>query len=502
VRFAVLPLLAALAGCLTDVPPSGSIRSVTLAPAGPTHFSALHDTLGFTVQVVDLDGDRVDPGHLTLISRDPSIVRMIGETLVESVGNGSTWIIASADGTIDSIGVTVSQVSDTLLLQMRPELPVTTVGAGAFLPLSCRVFDASGQLLDLSTSVTSATGVVSGTSCDNLTATSSGLDTLSVQAGGYSSRLAVAVAIRPTLGSDPAAPFPVDSIPAGFQPWAPTLRRTPSGALELYFAGYVAAPEASNGLRGHLYRLVSSDGVSFQFDGIALRRSNSLCDPQGTGIENVAIVPRSDGAGWRMFYAAGGYDCYGWQVFSAVSGDGLSWTKESGARVNNGGTLPPATPVTAPWPSGEGINIDRLPNGTWRMLTGAYERSTPRENRFQIIEWRSSDQLKWTYQGPVLTTRQVGPEVNRSIASPSVVTLAPGLYRMFFSGDNLNDPGGASGIYTAVSRDFQHWQVEGVLVSDPATRFYYSSVVGNLLAFIREPVNQPRSLGLVQVVMP
>lgn len=501
-RLGVLALIAGLAaGCLTDVP-SGSIRSVTLAPTGPTHFSALHDTLAFTVQVVDRAGNRVEPNRLSLISRDPAIARIIGETLVESVSNGSAWIIAGADGTIDSVQVTVSQVRDTLLLQLRPGLPVATLDPGATLQLSCRVFDASGQLLAASTAVSSATGVVSGTSCDALTAAGSGLDTLSVQAGGYTSRLAVAVAIRPSLGSDPAAPFPVDSIPAGFQPWAPTLRRTPSGDLELYFAGYVDAPEASNGLRGHLYRLVSSDGIAFQFDGIALRRSTALCDPQGTGIENVAIAPRSDGAGWRMFYAAGGYDCYGWQIFSAVSTDGLNWTRESGVRVGNGGNLPPATPVDAPWPSGEGINIDQLPDGTWRMLTGAYERITPRENRFQIIEWRSHDQRQWTYQGPVLTTREVGPEVNRSIASPSVVALAPGLYRMFFSGDNLKDPGGSSGIYTAVSRDFRHWQVEGVLVSDPAARYYYSSVVGNLLAFIRAPANQPRTLGLVQVVMP
>lgn len=222
--------------------------------------------------------------------------------------------------------------------------------------------------------------------------------------------------------------------------------------------------------------------------------------PRGTGIENIAIVPRADMPGWRMFYAAGGNDSYGWQIFSAVSDDERTWRTEKGVRVSNGGTFPPLRPVEPPWPVGEGIEIDQVAGGEWRMITGGYENLHTQVNTFQLVEWRSADQITWRYRGAVLITYQVGPAASRSIYSPSIQEVVPGLYRMYFTGGNEQYPGGRSRIYTAVSVDRTNWQSEGVLVSQSNTDFFYSSFVDGILVFIRQPVGAVRSLGTVPIL--
>jgi hypothetical protein len=57
-------------------------------------------------------------------------------------------------------------------------------------------------------------------------------------------------------------------------------------------------------------------------------------------------------------------------------------------------------PVAPPWPVGEGIEIDRTPEGEWRMITGGYENIRPAVNTFQLVEWRSPDQISWRYRAP------------------------------------------------------------------------------------------------------
>lgn len=203
-----------------------------------------------------------------------------------------------------------------------------------------------------------------------------------------------------------------------------------------------------------------------------------------------------------MYLAAGGFTCYGWQVFSATSPDQAVWTMEPGVRLGNGAPLPPAPPQFPPWPAGEGMVVDRMPSGDWRMLAGTYEPLTPREDKFQITEWRSPDQVQWTYVGARLTTRQVGSEADRSVYSPTITSPVPGLYRMIFTGDNLATPGGHSRIYTAVSLDLTRWQVEGALIADDNYDFFYSSLVDDLLVFIRRQAGQPDILARTGIQQP
>ena len=244
------------------------------------------------------------------------------------------------------------------------------------------------------------------------------------------------------------------------------------------------------------------NGHAFRYDGVVLQHDNDVCAPQGSGIENVNIVPRSDGPGWRMFFAAGSFTCYGWQVFSAVSVDERSWTKEPGVRLTNGGTLPPAAPVYAPWPVGEGMVTEQLPSGEWRMMVGGYEQILPYEDKFQIVEWRSQDQLNWSYSGPVLTTRDMPVGGQGTIYSPTIREIAPGLWRMIFSGDDRKQPGWRGRIWSAVSTDKQAWQMEGELMGSPETKLWYASLVDDLLIFIREDKGGQRRLATATIVMP
>jgi len=202
-----------------------------------------------------------------------------------------------------------------------------------------------------------------------------------------------------------------------------------------------------------------------------------------------------------MFYAGGTDPCYGWQVLSAVSSDETHWTKEPGVRLSNGGTVPPAPPVYAPWPVGEGMVADQLPSGEWRMLTGGYEHLQPFEDKFQIVEWRSPDQLNWHYIGPVLTTRDMPPEADASIYSPTIREFAPGLFRMIFTGDNRHDPGGRSRLWTAISIDRSHWQFEGELMGAAGTDLWYSALVDEHLVFVRKDAGGNLLLATATVVM-
>jgi hypothetical protein len=291
-------------------------------------------------------------------------------------------------------------------------------------------------------------------------------------------------------------------MPTGEGPWASTLRRNPAGEYEVYFANYVADTANLGFFRGSLHRLVSQDGSNYRYDGVVLEHDDDICGLNGSGIENVVIVPRVEGSGWRMYYASGSFICYGWQVFSAVSADGRVWTKEPGVRVSNGGPVPPAQPVTPPWPVGEGMVVEQLASGEWRMLTGGYRHIEPHEDKFQIVEWRSIDQLTWTYVGAVFTTDQLPAGGQRSVYSPTLREFAPGLWRMIVTADDRNIPGGRSRLWSAVSTDKIHWQLEGELMGAEDNDFLYSTLVDDRLVFIRHETGKPWRLATATVAMP
>ena len=311
------------------------------------------------------------------------------------------------------------------------------------------------------------------------------------------------VAAAPIASSSLGALISLDSFPPnGTGPWSPTLLKSPSGGLELYFTVYSATKDSTGYTRGNLYRAISADGINYQLDQVVVPHADSICDPQGQGVENIAVVPRADGAGWRMFYAAGSNACYGWEVFSAVSSDRLTWSKEPGVRLSNGNTGPKGAPPYPPYPVGEGMWVDALPSGGWRMIVGTQEHVQPPDNTWQIAEWTSPDQLNWTYQRTVLTTRQMPAGGQGAVYSPSIRQLMPGLWRMLFTADDRGTPGSVSQVWSAVSTDLENWQVEGPLMGAPGTDLYYTSLVDDRIVFIRKDLGGPTTIATAIVTMP
>lgn len=136
------------------------------------------------------------------------------------------------------------------------------------------------------------------------------------------------------------------------------------------------------------------------------------------------------------------------------------------------------------------------------MLVGGYRRDQPPEDKFHVVEWRSTDQLHWTYVGPVLTTDQLPAAGQRSAYSPTIREFAPGLWRMLFTADDLNVAGGRSRIWSAVSTDQTQWQLEGELLGEVGTDLFYATLVDDRLVFVRKEAAQNQRLATATVTMP
>jgi hypothetical protein len=477
-------------------------RAVRIVTGTDTvRLGALGDTQGITATAVDSLGSSVTGALSSLSVADTSVAQALDSVTVKAITNGSTAVHFAVAGVTGTVVVVVRQIAASINATLDSSEQIASLPLNSVIPITCRVWDRNGHAMSAAPSVLPSSGNRwTGSACNNLRIQRSGLDTVQLVADTVRASLAIALAVRPTTALAVGAFLTVDSMPTGTFPWAPSARLTQGGTIEIYSSlGDVtgATPRSS------LHRFVSLDGVTFAYDGLVLSPDADSCGLDGTGIENVAIVQRSDAPGWRMFYAGGSNDCYGWQVLSAVSLDGRVWAKEPGVRLRNGGPLPPDAPLTPPWPVGEGMVVEQLPSGDWRMLAGSYEHVVPTEEKWQIAEWRSSDQLTWSYVGTVLTTRDMPLEGQGSVYSPTLAQIGPGLWRMIFTADNRGT-GQAfqSSLWSAVSLDKEHWQLEGQLMGAQNENLYYSALVGDRLVFIRQEPEQSMRLGIATIQMP
>ena len=474
------------------------VRVVTASDT--LRFTAFGETVTAAALALDSMGYPVPEARVAeLAVVDSTVLEVVDSVTLRAKQNGHTMVQFSVGGLAVVEQGVVAQVPDTIVATLPDTQPILSLGQNSVIPLQCRVLDRNGYPVAVDAVVSpSPGGQWSGSTCQDLRALRSGFDTMLIQVGTVLTRLSVVIAIRPAVSNVHA--LPLDSMPSGSGPWAPTARRNSLGRLEVYATGYVV-DSLTGAFRGHLHRYTSIDGVNFEYDGIALQRDDSLCAPTGSGIENVAVIPRADGPGWRMLYAGGSFECYGWQVFSAVSTDERNWTKEPGVRISNG--LPLSEPRgTVPWPAGEGMVVDQLVSGEWRMIVATYEPLQPAENKFQITEWRSPDQLTWTYLRTVFSTRQMPAEGQRSVYSPAIRQVVPGMWRMIFTGDDLNTPGGHSRLWSAVSTDEINWQLEGALLDSEGYDFYYSTLVDDQLVFLQAEPGLVHRMAAATVSMP
>ena len=406
-----------------------------------------------------------------------------GRTLT-AARNGVTTVTLAMDDLRRDLPVRVRQRARRLEVVTPDSAPrIRMAPVAAPFPIACRAFDANGhEMPNAEVAVAAATtGPVTGADCGSLTIARSGVDTLRLTVDDASALLPVAVAVPPEVDASPGVPIETDSLPAGaWAAWAPTLRRNSAGEAELYLALYPIDRDGNVRTRASLHRFRSRDLRRFEYDGVALAPGDPECSLFGSGIENVSIVPRAEGGGWRMFFAGGSFECYGWQVFSAVSSDERTWVVEEGVRVTNRNPLEPHSPTGSGWPVGEGMELDQLPDGTWRMLTGGYEPLEPRDERFQIVEWRSTDQLNWTYTSARLRHSELPDAAMRFVYAPNVREIAPGLFRMIFAAT-----GTTGRLYSAVSTDREQWQIEGELMPTSEYDMRYVTLLDDTIVFIR-----------------
>ena len=144
--------------------------------------------------------------------------------------------------------------------------------------------------------------------------------------------------------------------------------------------------------------------------------------------------------------------------------------------------------------------VDQLPSGEYRMIVGSFEHTDPPpSDTWQITEWRSPDQLNWTYTGPVLTTRDMPTGAQGSIYSPTIVAIAPGLWRMIFTADDRHSDTFRSALWSAVSTDKKNWQLEGEVMGALRTDLYYASLAGNHLYLLRQDEDGLVRLGVATI---
>jgi hypothetical protein len=500
---------------LSALADTGTVRVIQILQAikvdhDTLHFWALRQVDSLKVLLIDTQGLPI-PGLLptvTLADTSLASVRVGRPLTVTSAKNGATTLLLSGGGVTKSVVLQIQQIPALMQAAATYSTVILAGAPGTVVPLQCQVWDYKGNLIAMDPTVTgSATGAVAGTHCSDVHVQRSGLDTVRLAAGSVTTTVPVVVAAPAVVTGSPLGDFiDVSSFPGG-EPWAPSARINSHGQLEVYVAWGVT--DTVTGLTHEdLRRLVSNDdGVTFADDGMALQHDSTECSLTGYGFENMFIVPRAEAPGWRMFVAGGQFSCYGWQVFSAVSTDERTWTLEPGVRANAG--APPSSNGLAPdpyWPTGEGITVDQLPSGGWRMLMGAYEHLTPAEEKFQIMEWDSPDQINWTYGHTVLSTRQMPAQGQGTIYSPTIKQVAPGLWRMIFAGDDRSGNqmiAPRSWLWSAVSTDKENWQLEGKLMGSDVTSLMYANLAGDRLVFIRQDDNTSSArLAIATVTMP
>jgi predicted GH43/DUF377 family glycosyl hydrolase len=201
-------------------------------------------------------------------------------------------------------------------------------------------------------------------------------------------------------------------------PGDPTVVRTDDGYVMFYGA---ARGDFSDGTV-RIFRATSTDGVSWQRDGVPVLEPTSGDAFDNYKVETPNVLKRPDGT-WAMYYSGNINDPseLGFGIGLATSPDGETWTRVA------------ATPVLAP-------NSDELSligpsvlledDGSYLML---YASITPLET-IQIYRATSTDGVSWSREGAVLSMDdidRVSPD-DYGVMGPELVKTDAG-YEMVYN---------------------------------------------------------------------
>lgn len=466
-------------------------------------FQALADTAPLRPVGFDSAGYMVRGAQLNTASTDSAVVAVSG-AVARAVGQGSARVtgLDPASGTSASIPVVVAQTPTTLtaVVAQRDGYSFAAHAGdsiGVVTAADRNGFALPARQVALSWSDTS---IISSDSLGVLRVRRSGIVQVHAAAGALTLDTTVVAVLPPTIVQPLDANFSVAAYPDSLYPWAPAAVGMPDGSVRLYFAGYVPDSINTPPIVADLNYAVSTDSVHFAYGGVALKHDSSYSGFRSLGLENVYMVPRDDGPGCRLF-VSGGSSWWIWQIWSAVAADCKTWQWE------NGPALPGVIENdTIGRPTGEGMTTWQDSSGGWWMLAGVYPPVFGGLRTWTIGLYHGTDQRHWTFVNTVMVPGPAGSGMSRAVYGPSVSQVTSGLYRMFFTGDNadLSIQPGSSYIFSAVSRDRIHWELEGVALdlhlSNQGPR--YATVLGSHLYFVVNGAGYGSHLASAEIAQP
>lgn len=221
----------------------------------------------------------------------------------------------------------------------------------------------------------------------------------------------------------------------------------PNGMLRMYYMGAEPSPTNLFGVKTHILSAVSSDGGLMW-----AKETGSRLSPGGFNdryfVWEPEVVMLPDGT-FRMYYGAYGDSPI--SILSAISSDGVNWTKENGVRVAPGGVFD-GLAVGSP-------DVIRLPDGRWRMYySGSNDGATTAGS---ILSATSVDGINWTKELGVRLSPGNRPDGlgEFHLCCTSVIRLPDGTLKMYYTASD-RPSGGVGRILSAVSSDGLNWVKE------------------------------------------
>ncbi len=182
-------------------------------------------------------------------------------------------------------------------------------------------------------------------------------------------------------------------------------------------------------------------------------KSGYWTEDNGTRLTDASIpyVIALQNGEYRMYYCANG------GILSAISSDGLNWTKESGVRLSPGAGGSQESIVCDP-------TVIRLSNGEYRMYydginTGGQYQDT--QVKIQIYSALSPDGLNFQREGVRINSST--SLANGLAAVPEITRTSDGKYRLYYVSNRVFQPTYEDYMVSAISSDGLNFTYEGLV---------------------------------------
>lgn len=193
-----------------------------------------------------------------------------------------------------------------------------------------------------------------------------------------------------------------------------TVIRLDDGSYRMYYIGATGVGGPGHDIH-RIYSAISSDGLNFTREGIRIESEGTIDD----GWASVPEIVRTFDGRYRLYYCSMGAK----SIASAISVNGLNFTREYGPGIGNGTGVYGADPA-----------VCKLSSGTyWMFFTSPGGPMPPWYLEKGIYSARSTDGVNFTKDlGVRVSPGGVYDSVNTY--DPTVISLPDGRFRMYYGG--------------------------------------------------------------------